>query len=591
MKKNTNRLENLPRHFPIRKRKAEEESLRDDSNSSSSGTKKALKQLAEDEAAYSVENLDSRVTHHNQPILMSVYNDPVTQQEMLIILCVLPIGATTVRFTLVGSGPEEIKQGEIPDCHPKIIALKEDLKFTLEYLSEAPKGSIELALPIPVQTASNTIKRNDSWAVARSLLRKPVEQSDINTETDSARTSKRKRTPKIPYSPNQSSADGEDSDDKTDSAQGEKQKRKISNQAKKLKLTAKSQKPKKDECRDLSPLRDFDDLSNSENGEETDVPLKKQTNKVQSKTTHSDQSYTNEEDEPLMEDISNQVEKINKQKQAGATKKVYAPSGKSDRGNTQPVSKIAHDSKKAATLTQGGSNSAKPKNAVPRKTQQVYFKEALAYKETGTKSTRGKDKTSSSVCSNALVLRDINNTKPGERLKSSMSNSPVMDFQSKPAATSQVKERFSENAQLAEGSKATSLIKVEKFIIQHLTGISKKNEQRFDSIDVKLDLILEQLLNGVRSVSLEEANFHIPFDSYEEWMDLEKVLANRDTAIALSNKRHSRECQKAGDLNSNDSDMTRKCKQDEDDYEKKNESSDDEDETGLLHNETLESID
>lgn len=163
--------------------------------------------------------------------------------------------------------------------------------------------------------------------MARSLLRKPVEQSDINTETDSARTSKRKRTPKIPYSPNQSSADGEDSDDKTDSAQGEKQKRKISNQAKKLKLTAKSQKPKKDECRDLSPLRDFDDLSNSENGEETDVPLKKQTNKVQSKTTHSDQSYTNEEDEPLMEDISNQVEKINKQKQAGATKKVYAPSG------------------------------------------------------------------------------------------------------------------------------------------------------------------------------------------------------------------------------------------------------------------------
>jgi hypothetical protein len=97
---------------------------------------------------------------------------------MLIILCVLPIGATEVRFTLVCSGPgsrlaiidylwpeienlfaEEIKQGEFADCHPKIIALKEDLKFTREYLSEAPKGSIELALPIPVQTASNTIKR------------------------------------------------------------------------------------------------------------------------------------------------------------------------------------------------------------------------------------------------------------------------------------------------------------------------------------------------------------------------------------------------------------------------------------------------
>ncbi len=63
----------------VRKRRAEEESLYDGSNSSSSGTKKALKQFPEDEAdAHSVENLDSRVTHHNQPILMSVYKEPVT---------------------------------------------------------------------------------------------------------------------------------------------------------------------------------------------------------------------------------------------------------------------------------------------------------------------------------------------------------------------------------------------------------------------------------------------------------------------------------------------------------------------------------
>jgi hypothetical protein len=41
---------------------------------------------------------------------------------------------------------------------------------------------------------------------------------------------------------------------------------------------------------------------------------------------------------------------------------------------------------------------------------------------------------------------------------------------------------------------------------------------------------LEQLLNGVLSVSLEEANVHISVDSYEEWMDFEKVLANRDTS-------------------------------------------------------------
>ncbi len=52
-----------------------------------------------------------------------------------------------------------LKEGIIPACHPKIIGLKEELKFTHEYLSETPKGSIELALPIPVLTANNTIKR------------------------------------------------------------------------------------------------------------------------------------------------------------------------------------------------------------------------------------------------------------------------------------------------------------------------------------------------------------------------------------------------------------------------------------------------
>jgi hypothetical protein len=56
----------------VRKRRAEEESLHDDSNSSSPGITKALKQLADDKAAYSVENPDAQVTHHNQPILMSV---------------------------------------------------------------------------------------------------------------------------------------------------------------------------------------------------------------------------------------------------------------------------------------------------------------------------------------------------------------------------------------------------------------------------------------------------------------------------------------------------------------------------------------
>ena len=78
-----------------------------------------------------------------------------------------------------------------------------------------------------------------------------------------------------------------------------------------------------------------------------------------------------------------------------------------------------------------------------------------------------------------------------------------------------------------------SLRKVDKFIIQSLTGISKKNDQRFNINDTKLDLILEHLLHGVRSVSLEETNVHIPVDNFSEWMDLERALTNKDTAIAL----------------------------------------------------------
>ena len=44
-------------------------------------------------------------------------------------------------------------------CDPTIAALKDDLKFTRQNKNEAPKDSIEITLPIPVQTAANTITR------------------------------------------------------------------------------------------------------------------------------------------------------------------------------------------------------------------------------------------------------------------------------------------------------------------------------------------------------------------------------------------------------------------------------------------------
>ena len=150
--------------------------------SGSSGDKKA-KLVEEQERSSSIGDLDSRFRHHNQPILMAVYQDHVTEQEKVIIVCVVPVGATNVRFRLLGTGPgtrtaimeydwppiayeieslfrEEIKKGDLATCDPKIMALKEDLKFTRQHITDNPKGSIELSLPIPVQTANKTISRN-----------------------------------------------------------------------------------------------------------------------------------------------------------------------------------------------------------------------------------------------------------------------------------------------------------------------------------------------------------------------------------------------------------------------------------------------
>ena len=72
--------------------------------SGSSGDKKT-KLVEEQERSSSIGDLDSRFRHHNQPILMAVYQDHVTEQEKVIIVCVVPVGATNIRFRLLGTEP------------------------------------------------------------------------------------------------------------------------------------------------------------------------------------------------------------------------------------------------------------------------------------------------------------------------------------------------------------------------------------------------------------------------------------------------------------------------------------------------------
>nr|CAH0103734.1 unnamed protein product [Daphnia galeata] len=164
----------------LRKRQAEA-TVSNEASSSSRGVAKIAK-LNEEEGAMAFVNQDSRFNHINQPIVVSVYKDHETEQEKVIILCVLPSGATDIRFRLLGSGPgtilavveyswppiafeiedlfrDEIKKGDMAPCDPKILAFKDDLMFTRQHKDQVPKGSIEISLPIPVQTAANTIKR------------------------------------------------------------------------------------------------------------------------------------------------------------------------------------------------------------------------------------------------------------------------------------------------------------------------------------------------------------------------------------------------------------------------------------------------
>ncbi len=135
----------------------------------------------ENEVDDTVDSLDSQVTHQNQPYLPSIYQDPKTMQQMLIVVASLPAGTDQnfVQVSLVGNGPgsrtvrieypwpslsfnidklfaSRIEAGTIENYHPKILALKKDLQLVRDHIDETPKGAMELTLPISVQTAAHT---------------------------------------------------------------------------------------------------------------------------------------------------------------------------------------------------------------------------------------------------------------------------------------------------------------------------------------------------------------------------------------------------------------------------------------------------
>jgi len=135
----------------------------------------------------SEEDLDARIRHKNQPVLISVFRDPETEEEKVCVVAALPGGVSDVKFFLIGTGPgtnkarityswppivfdiEGIFRKEIDSVnpemiiestHPLISSLKAELRNNRESLDSTPRGEIELTLPIPVQTAASSICRS-----------------------------------------------------------------------------------------------------------------------------------------------------------------------------------------------------------------------------------------------------------------------------------------------------------------------------------------------------------------------------------------------------------------------------------------------
>ena len=150
---------------------------------SASGVTSVFKRQKTCNSGAEARDFDSKIVHHNYPVLTSVFRDHETEQEKIIIVAALYGGSSNVKFSLVGSASgssmakitydwpkiaynvdwilkKKIDSGDLPLCHPKIIALKKELQnygVTNHAIKSTPRGEITLHLPIPVETASDYI--------------------------------------------------------------------------------------------------------------------------------------------------------------------------------------------------------------------------------------------------------------------------------------------------------------------------------------------------------------------------------------------------------------------------------------------------
>jgi hypothetical protein len=159
-------------------RSANDESAMSSTAGAIAGPSRRRSDHEEEEEEDIVEDHDSKIAHTNQPALITVFRDPESGDHKVALVVALPGGATHVEFSLLGGNAgsstaivtyswppimfnieamfaQSIKNGK-SRVHPHFNALKEQLKNNRDSIDATPKGVMQIALPIAVQTAQDS---------------------------------------------------------------------------------------------------------------------------------------------------------------------------------------------------------------------------------------------------------------------------------------------------------------------------------------------------------------------------------------------------------------------------------------------------
>ena len=118
----------------------------------SGSTTKRSKPSESETVSEGKEDLDTKIVHKNQPVLMTVYKDPESKEEKLCIIASLPGGVSNLEFSLIGSGPGS-NTAKITYSWPPIVSPYDmyDIPGIFKKAICRKRNDRQLATPSPVQ--------------------------------------------------------------------------------------------------------------------------------------------------------------------------------------------------------------------------------------------------------------------------------------------------------------------------------------------------------------------------------------------------------------------------------------------------------